>query len=491
MKRPFDERALARAALRAAGVPSGDVRTPALSWRAALRRLALGRQLSGFRQAAEVAAPMLYAWRAMMQSVRGAESAELLQTRERLQVGRRFLMLRPRIALLGVLGNAVCLALAPVPPTQRLLLALSLGAAVTAFFLESAWLAKRALSERWLFVSLVLTLLTLAFGTLLSGGLASPMTPLLFAPTVVGFAAFARSRQSALLFGATLAALALSAWLGPISGFAAPPQPWSARMLLISCVLSLSLLALGVISLVDAHARIAGQLERMRTDMLREAELRAVSVEQLGARVAHDVKNPLTAVRGLVQLVQRASAGRDQDRLGVALGELDRALEVLHGYLSLARPLRDLTLAQTDLRALLDDVAGVVEARALERGIVLRVHGVAHTLAVERNKLRDALLNLALNAIAAMPRGGQLNFALDAQGNAATITVEDTGAGMSEAELAQLGQAFVSGHEGGTGLGVLLARSAIEQHRGTLTFTSQQGRGTRALLTLPRTESPR
>jgi len=262
-------------------------------------------------------------------------------------------------------------------------------------------------------------------------------------------------------------------------------------MLLISCVLSLSLLALGVISLVDAHARSAGQLERMRTDMLKEAELRAVSVEQLGARVAHDVKNPLTAVRGLVQLVQRGSTGCDQERLGVALGEVDRALEVLHDYLSLARPLRELNLAQTDLRALLDDVAGVVEARALERGIALHVHGVAQTLAVERNKLRDALLNLALNAITAMPRGGQLTLALERRGEGATIALEDTGIGMSAAELAQLGQAFVSGHEGGTGLGVLLARSAIEQHGGTLTFSSEPGRGTRALITLAGTEGAR
>lgn len=428
---------------------------------------------------------MPYAWRPML------ESAELLQTRERREVGRRFLMLRPRIALVGVLANAACLALAPVPAMQRLVLALALGSAVTAFFLESAWLARRALSDRWLFSSLLLTLLTLAFGTLLSGGLASPMTPLLFAPTVVGFAAFARSRQSAILFGATLAALALSAWLGPIPGFAVPPAPWSTRMLLISCTLALALLALGVISLVDAHARIATQLERMRTDMLKEAELRAASVEQLGARVAHDVKNPLTAVRGLVQLVQRASSGRDQERLAVALGEVDRALDVLHGYLSLARPLRALTLAEIDLRALLDDVAGVIEARALERGVRLYVRGNAQRAAVDRNTLRDALLNLTLNAIAALPRGGELSLALEAAPEGLSIAVEDTGVGMSAAELAQLGQPFVTGREGGTGLGVLLARSAIEQHGGRLTFTSEPGRGTRALLTLPVTKGAR
>lgn len=415
-----------------------------------------------------------------------ASHAELLQTRERLLVGRRFLMLRPRIALAGVLANATCLMAAPVPRAQRLLLALALGGAVLAFFAESAWLRRRTLSERWLFGSLLLTLLTLASGTLLSGGLGSPMTPLLFAPTVVGFAAFARSRQSAVLFIATLVALSLSAWLGPLPGFAVPPAPWGGRMLWISCVLALALLAVGVISLVDAHARIAGALERVRTDMLREAELRASSVEQLGARVAHDVKNPLTAVRGLVQLVQRGSSGRDQERLGVALTEVDRALEVLHGYLSWARPLRELALAELDLRALLDDVAGVLEARALARQVHVQVEGEALRVVADRHRLRDALLNLALNALEAMPKGGTLRLTLEAQHDALQLAVIDDGVGMSAAELARLGQPFASGSESGTGLGVLLARSAAEQHGGTLRFESAPGQGTRATLNLPR-----
>jgi signal transduction histidine kinase len=414
-----------------------------------------------------------------------ANNAELLQTRERLLVGRRFLMLRPRIASVGVLANAVCLSAASIPQTQRLLLALALGGAVAAFFFEAAWLRRRALSERWLFVSLLLTLLTLSAGTLLSGGIRSPMSPLLFAPTVIGFAAFARSRQSAVLFVVTLLALALCTWLGPLPGFLSPPAPWGTRMLLISSVLTLALLAVGVISLVDAHARCAAQLERMRTDMLKEAELRAASVEQLGARVAHDVKNPLTAVRGLVQLVQRASTGREQERLTVAIDEVDRALEVLQGYLSWARPLRDLALAEIDLRALLEDVAGVLEARALEQRVNLRVEGPAVYASVDRHKLRDALLNLALNALAAMPEGGELSLALSQSGGVLQIAVVDSGLGMSAAELARLGQPFVTASEGGTGLGVLLARSAAEQHGGTLEFESAVGQGTRARLALP------
>jgi signal transduction histidine kinase len=346
-------------------------------------------------------------------------------------------------------------------------------------------LRERALSERWLFTSLLLTLITLSFGTLISGAIHSPMLPLVFAPTVVGFAAFARSRQSALLFAVTLGVLMAITFVGPLPGFAPPAPPWGRLMLLISSTMALVLLAVGVISLVDAHARIAVQLDRMRSDLLREAERRVTSMERLGAHVAHDVKNPLTAVRGLVQLVQRGSSERAAERLGVALGEIDRALDVLQDYLRWARPVRELELAETDVLALLEDVGRVVEARALEREVRLRIEGAPAPALIDRQRLRDALLNLALNALAAMPNGGQLHLAVDTAAGQLRIRVEDDGVGMDEAELARLGAPFASGREDGTGLGVLLAHSAVEQHGGTLHFESDRGRGTRATIELP------
>jgi signal transduction histidine kinase len=416
-----------------------------------------------------------------------ARNFELLQARERLSVGRRFLVLRPRIAALGALGNAVCLAAASAPAAQRLSLACALGGTVGAFFLEAALLRRHALSERWLFWSLLLTLLALLSGSMLSGGLPSPMLPLLFAPVVVGFAAFARARQSALLLGTALAGLSLLALLAPLPSFPVPPPPWAGRMLLISALTSLAMLAVGVIGLVDAHERSAAQLDRVRADLLAEAERRAASLEQLGAQVAHEVKNPLTAARGLVQLVQRkAPEPRDAERLSVALGEIDRALALLKDYLSFARPLSDLALADVDLRALLDDVAGVLEARAQEGSVRIAVAAEPLTLCVDRQRLRDALLNLALNAIQAMPEGGKLELSVLAVERTVRFCVRDQGVGMSAEQLARLGQPFASEADGGTGLGVLLAQSVARQHGGALRFDSAPPRGTCAMLELPR-----
>jgi hypothetical protein len=116
---------------------------------------------------------------------------ELLQARERLRVGRRFLTLRPKLTTFGALGNAAFLASSQAPAFQKAALAAAFGSTIAAFYVEAWWLKRRELSERWLFSSLSATLCVLGLGALLSGGLTSPVLPLLFAPVVVG------SRRSA------------------------------------------------------------------------------------------------------------------------------------------------------------------------------------------------------------------------------------------------------------------------------------------------------
>jgi signal transduction histidine kinase len=403
-----------------------------------------------------------------------------LQTRERLLVGRRFLLLRPKIAALVALDNGACLVASGASALQKLVVGATLSGTVVAFFIEAWWLERGVLSERWLLSSL--TLLCLTIGAGLSGGLQSPFLPLLFAPVVVGFAAFARARRSAFLFCVTAGALACLALATPSGAFGVLPAPWATRMLLVSAVGSLALLAAGVIGLVDAHAQIAATLERMRTDMLKEAERRALSVERLGAHVAHEVKNPLTALRGLVQLVARKTEDpRDRERLAVVIGEVDRALEVLKGYLGLARPLGDLVLAEVDLRALLTDVAGVLEARAHEREIRIEVMAQPQTVLADRQRLRDALLNLALNDIAAMSPGGALRLSTRALGEAVQIEVAHDGAGMSARMRARVGElleqqrAAQRAPSSSSGLSHEVANHASEIHCGEGLFDALVG----------------
>ena len=413
-------------------------------------------------------------------------SFEVLQSRERLRVGRRFLCLRPRIAALGALGNVALLTNLEALGLQRVALGLVFGLTIGAFFLEAWWLSRRPLSEHWLLCSLALTLGALGGGALLSGGLKSPFLPLMFAPVVVGFAAFARARPSWFLLGEALLLFSVLGCAGTLAAFPELPSQAVHGMLWVSATTSLALLAVGVIGLVDAHARIAAELDRLRADMLQEAERRAASIEHLGAQVAHEVRNPLAAARGLVQLVERhVGSERDKRRLEVVVSEVDRALAVLQDYLSFARPLSDLKLAAVPLLALLEDVAGVVEARAYEKQIIVQVSGENIEVLADRQRLRDAVLNLALNAITALPRGGKLELSVARAHARVRLTIADDGPGISAELQARLGQPFVSGTQGGTGLGVMLAESVTRQHGGELRFESAPGQGSRALLELP------
>ena len=413
-------------------------------------------------------------------------SFDVLRTRERLLVGQRFLTLRPKIVAFGVAGNGFLLSRSEAPALQKLALLSAFGLTALAFFAEGAWVRRRGVSERWLFASLLLTLCALSLGVSLSGGLTSPVLPLLPTPVVVGFAAFGKSRRSLLLLAFALVALALSAVLAASTPFPELPAPAREHMLLLGSVVSLLLMWVGVIGLVEAHSRVAAELERMRGDMLKEAERRATSVEHLGAQVAHEVKNPLAAARGLVQLVQRRPLDeRDQERLAVVVREVDRALAILADYLSFARPLGDLSLSEVDLRALLGDVAGVLEGRAGERGVRLEITAEPARVLADRQRLRDAVLNLALNAISAMPNGGTLRLEAHASAGRAVICVRDDGVGMTDEQKARLGEQFASETAGGTGLGVLLARAAARQHGGELRFESAPGSGTRATLEVP------
>ena len=415
-----------------------------------------------------------------------SSSFEVLRSRERLRIAQRFLRLRPGIAGVAAFGNAVLLAKSAAPALQKLALAAAFATTIGAFFVEAWWLSHKPLTEGWLLGSLALTLLALGVGAGLSGGLTSPVLPLLFAPVVVGFAAFARTSASFWLLGEAVLLLLLLGLLGPLGAFPELPPRALRGMLALSSVASLLLLAVGVIGLVDAHARIALELERLRADTLQEAERRAASVEHLGAQVAHEVKNPLAAARGLVQLVERHVVDpRDKRRLAVVVVEVDRALAVLQDYLSFARPLSDLKIGAVKLLPLLQDAAGVLEGRTLEKGLILSIVGEDVEIFADRQRLRDAVLNLALNAVAVLPCGGQIELRTAQVGGRARLTISDDGPGMTAELLARVGQPFASESEGGTGLGVLLAQSVVRQHGGELRFESEPGGGCRALIELP------
>src|SRR5205823_4338081 len=157
---------------------------------------------------------------------------------------------------------------------------------------------------------------------------------------------------------------------------------------------------------------------------------------------------------------------------------------ILKEYLSFSRPLESLQPQRMALGALADEVLSLMDARAASAGIALRRRGDAITEADPR-RLKDALFNLVGNAVEATAQGGKVEVEIDEGDRGARIAVRDSGRGMAPDVLDRLGTPFFTTREQGTGLGVVTARAALAQHGGSLAYSSEPGRGTTAVGTLP------
>jgi two-component system sporulation sensor kinase B len=212
-------------------------------------------------------------------------------------------------------------------------------------------------------------------------------------------------------------------------------------------------------------------------------------VSGIAASVAHEVRNPLTAVRGFVQLLgnDEVSAENRKYFQSICLEELDRAEAIITDYLSLAKakPEKKETIC---LMAQIQYVAGVLYsyARLQNVRVDLNVDQKAPLLIVgDRSKFRQALINLGKNAIEAMPSGGTLLIETKVEREMVRLTLQDTGIGMNKEQLARLGSPFYSTKEKGTGLGTMVAFSILRSMNGTIKLDSKVGVGTVITISFP------
>ncbi|TYP69730.1 ATP-binding protein [Paenibacillus methanolicus] len=225
--------------------------------------------------------------------------------------------------------------------------------------------------------------------------------------------------------------------------------------------------------------------EMMKIELQRGEKLQVVG--ELAASIAHEIRNPLTVVKGFLQLsLERKEAGISH--IPIMLEELGRAEMIINDYLSVSRPqfekieAFDLGLLISNILVLLDPLAnkeGILVEMQLEEGLSLRT---------DKARLQQALLNLIKNAIEATKAGGIVKVALNAGPGEAHVTIADTGRGMTEQELNRLGTLFYSTKEKGTGLGTSVSIRIIEAMQGTISFKSKPGVGTRISIVLPLAE---
>lgn len=260
-----------------------------------------------------------------------------------------------------------------------------------------------------------------------------------------------------------------------------------AAVLMAVAVLGLG--ALGMATIFYTQNRHLTEIKQLEAEMARGERL--ATVGNLAAAVAHEIRNPLSAISmGLQRLrAEFEPAERDEYRRMVDLvqGEVRRLNAIVEEFLSLARPIQ-LKPEPIALAALLDEVRRLVEPQAGSAGIVVEqaIPGALPDLRADRDRIKQVLLNLVLNAIEAMPSGGRLTLGAAASGAALTLTVSDTGGGIPAELLRRVFEPYVTTKTRGLGLGLAIARRIVEAHGGRIEAESEAGQGTRFRITLPR-----
>lgn len=248
------------------------------------------------------------------------------------------------------------------------------------------------------------------------------------------------------------------------------------------------LVALGLMAAARRHDR---EVSRLRKEVAEAAHLAAVG--RLAGSVAHEVRNPLSALRGLVQFLAkgRDPSSKEAEYASVAVAEVDRLERVVSGLLEYTRPRPPRRLAMD----LAESIQGTLDLMADDpraQGVEMRLEvapGLPQVLA-DPDQVRQVLVNLVVNALEAMDGRGSLSIAAQTHKGLVKVEVADSGPGLPPGEPEQVFDPFFSTRERGTGLGLAIARRIAQAHGGDLKAMNGPQGGAVFTLTLPQNGVP-
>jgi signal transduction histidine kinase len=222
-----------------------------------------------------------------------------------------------------------------------------------------------------------------------------------------------------------------------------------------------------------------------------ETSERLSALARITAGVAHEVKNPLNSMRLWLETLKE-SLPKDHEASTQAVrvldSEIDRLDRVVKRFLDFTKPV-EMRVDDVDLAPLLSKVIEVArpETERAKVSVEMRLAEGAPSLRGDGELLRQAMLNLVLNAVEAMPGGGRLLVSLDRRGDDAVIMVSDTGKGIPPEHRSRIFQLFYTTRKGGSGLGLATTFRIVQLHNGSIDFVSEVGRGTAFRIELPLT----
>ena len=232
--------------------------------------------------------------------------------------------------------------------------------------------------------------------------------------------------------------------------------------------------------------------KRELEEKLNQAEKAAV-IGRLTQGVAHEIRNPLNVLNLSIDLVSSKFAPADEPRrvqfariLSTIKDEILRLNRMVSDLLNYGRPAK-LNLKMIDPGALVKETMDLIRPQADEQGVSIAVESEEPPFTVEGDaeRLRSCLSNITINALQAMPAGGQLTARLERETGLVLISITDTGGGISDEALAKIFEPYFSTKQAGFGLGLAVTRKIIEEHNGSIDVLSKEGAGTTFTMKLP------
>lgn len=227
--------------------------------------------------------------------------------------------------------------------------------------------------------------------------------------------------------------------------------------------------------------------EKKRTEDILHRQDKLAAVGQLAAGVAHEIRNPLTSIKGYAEFLSMDETAKDrQEYFDIILEEIERVNSIVEEFMLLSKPTVSV-LEKKPLLPIMDNVVSILDYQLRKNKIQLHRSYENPNFFVEcdENKLKQVFLNFIKNAVEAMPNGGFIEIIVKKENDSISIVIKDSGIGMSKEQLKKLGEPFFTTKKDGNGLGLMVSFKIIENLNGKVYIESELGKGTSFHITLP------